>query len=290
MDSGILSISLLAAWSLIYFIIKSIFDTDIKETDEQGKVKVPEKIIFKKNTFQIIIFAVYLIVLLIFQIFSSIYGFQSLAGTSDISSKIPVIMLYTIVPWFVMFGSLIFLLKMYPGWKISFSNTFGYFIVKLLGIGKLMNKLLINFDEEGNSTEGNTDDENFNRAIRTVRPIVNDSSLIINEITSNNFNNFWFTMENGKLLKSEQLYFQEYNGETREGAKENLERFINIKENIAELFWYILAGCYIASYVQTLLNNIDVPVSQEQLNDTYNDNVENSNNSDENNKVYVDEE
>ena len=38
MDSGILSISLLAAWSLIYFIIKSIFDTDIKETDEQGKV------------------------------------------------------------------------------------------------------------------------------------------------------------------------------------------------------------------------------------------------------------
>ena len=47
-------------------------------------------------------------------------------------------------------------------------------------------------------------------------------------------------------MKSEQLYFQEYNGETREGAKENLEDLVNIKENIAELFWYVLAGCYIA--------------------------------------------
>ena len=52
MDSGILSISLLAAWSLIYFIIKSIFDTDIKETDEQGKVKVPEKLYSRKIHFK----------------------------------------------------------------------------------------------------------------------------------------------------------------------------------------------------------------------------------------------
>lgn len=300
MDTGILSIALLAVWSLIYVITKSIFDTDVYKTNEDGETIYDEngnKVLkYSKNIIQIFIFVIYLVVLFFFQIMASIYGYQDYANSKtgidniDISSRIPQIILYTIIPWSVMFCSLVALLKIFPGWKLPFSNTFGYFIVKVLGIKSLMNKLLITYDEIGNNQEVDTDDDNFNRAIRTVKPIIADPSLIVNEISTENFDSFWNTMENGKLLKDEGSFKAIYN-KPREDSRSMLERYVSIKENIAELIWYILAGAYIASYVQTITTSIDPPVSNDQLNDQYNDKVdENTENNEDSGKTYYDDE
>lgn len=282
METGILSIALLAAWSLIYIICKSIFDSNVYEINKEGETVYDEegnkKIKYSKNIVQMFIFVVFIVVLFIFQIMASIFGYKNYAITStgneniDISSKVPQIILYTIIPWIVMFGSLVALLQIFPGWKLPFANTFGYLIVKLLGIKKLATKLIISYDEVGNSLEPDTDDDNFNRAIRTVKPIIQDPSMILNEISSDNFDNFWKTMEDGKILRSEESYKITYN-KPREEARSTLEKFINIKENISEYVWYILAGTFIASYVQRIVTNIDPPVTNDQLKQEYNDKV-----------------
>ena len=282
METGILSIALLASWSFIYIICKSLFDSNVYENNKQGETLYDEegnkKIKYSKYIVQTFIFGVFICLLFIFQIMASIFGYKNYAITYtgnndiDISSKVPQIILYTIVPWIVMFGSLVTLLKIFPGWKLPFANTFGYLIVKLLGIKKLATELIISYDEVGNSLEPDTDDDNFNRAIRTVKPIIQDPSMILNEISSDNFDNFWKTMEDGKILKTEEYYKMTYN-KPREESRGTLEKFINIKENIAEYIWYVLAGAFIASYVQRLVSDIDPPVTEDQLKQEYNDKV-----------------
>lgn len=300
MDSGILSISILAVLSLIYTIAKSLFDTDIKKKEKIFKYGVPtwvnakdennkDIVILSKGTLQFVIFIVYLVLLLILQVLTSVISFQNSAGESDISKKIPTIIFYTLIPWFIMFGSLITLLKASPGWKMPFSNTFGYMIVQLLGIKKLVNKLVIAYDDDGNPIAGDDNDPAFNRAVRALRPITNDPSYIVNEITDENFDNFWTTMTLGKLLKTSETYSADYPGETLDDGKDRLKQFISIKENMAEFIWFILAGAYIASYVQTLLTTIDVPVSDEELNNTLNQQTTEDDTTT-SSKVYVNEE
>ena len=81
-------------------------------------------------------------------------------------------------------------------------------------------------------------------------------------------------MENGKLIKDRQTYKTTNDGKNRDDAQNSLEQYIAIKDNFAEYIWYLLAGTYIASYVQTLVTSIDPPVSTDQLNDQYNNKVE----------------
>ena len=61
------------------------------------------------------------------------------------------------------------------------------------------------------------------------------------------------------------------------------------KENIAEYVWYILAGAYIASYVQRIVTDITPPASEEQLNDELNNTTNQEDNAD-SGKTYVEEE
>jgi len=284
MDTGILSIGLLAVWGLIYFILKSIFDYTMYVKNKEGEIVYDDnqnkKVYLYKETIQLFLFILFIVVLIFFQVTATLYGYQSYANSVtgmdnvNISSKYPALILSTIVPWTIMFGMLVALLKVFPGWKQPFANTLGYLLVKILGIQKILNSLLITYNDKGNSEDVDTEDDNFNRAIRTIKPILNDSTLIINEVSSETFENFWSTMENGKLIKDPQTYKTSNDGKNRDDAKNRLEQFIAIKDNFAEYIWYLLAGTYIASYVQTLTNSIDPPISSAQLNDQLNNNIE----------------
>ena len=57
------------------------------------------------------------------------------------------ILFITIVPWLLIFGVMHLFLTMFPGWLSPFSNTFGYLVVKLMGLPELMKliKFLNNF-------------------------------------------------------------------------------------------------------------------------------------------------
>lgn len=74
---------------------------------------------------------IFLLVVMVVMYFMNVEVLKKRCGASDMG----VVAKATFVPWGVLLGGIIVVLRLLPGWKQPFSNTFGYLIV-LLGGGK----------------------------------------------------------------------------------------------------------------------------------------------------------
>jgi ABC-type proline/glycine betaine transport system permease subunit len=153
-------------------------------------------------------------------------------------------MLYTIIPNFFMLGLVIILLKVFPGWKEPFSNTIGYGIVYIMGLGETFSELLKSKKVAAGKTGGDL-----------LSMICENKSIVINQITPFNFELFMNRMSKEGALKT---------GYKRREAYDQLWKFVNIKDAIAEMVWYLLTGALVIS---TSFNAIfdtecDIPVAQ----------------------------
>lgn len=131
----------------------------------------------------------------------------------------------TIIPWVLIFTTLIALLRLFPGWLSPFSNTFGYGIAIIMGIKDLFNNL-IRKDFKGL-------DENSRKALTHI---TNDRSILINEISMENIDDFWNNMSS--IFNVSQYTTQN---------KLQLFNIIRAKTIIAEVIWFILTGLLIIS-------------------------------------------
>ena len=165
---------------------------------------------------------------------------KKVCGTNQYSSSA----LYTILPWTFIFGLLQAMLNFFPGWLSPFSNTIGYFVVKILGIGGLFNKILSSKIDNIGGIDSKT-----KLTSEALEHIYNDRSLLINEISQTNFERFWSNMSSSGLFKS---------GVGNDTAlKEKLLSYIKIKDLVAEGVWYMLTGLLIISVSFNLMINSD---------------------------------
>ena len=74
---------------------------------------------------------IFLLIVMVVMYFMNVEVLKKRCGSSDIA----VVAKATFVPWTVLLGGIIVVLRMLPGWKQPFSNTFGYLVV-LFGGGK----------------------------------------------------------------------------------------------------------------------------------------------------------
>jgi hypothetical protein len=144
-------------------------------------------------------------------------------------------MIVTMVPWIVIFGILNVLLLVLPGWLTPFSNTFGYGIAKLAGLSGLMNRILKPTILAKDLPKG--DKTGMDSIQEALAHIYSDKSLLVNEITQTNFDNFWNNMS--------ALF--------RDGVKNNskikqeLLDMVRLKDIVAEFVWYALTGFLVTS-------------------------------------------
>lgn len=139
----------------------------------------------------------------------------------------------TILPWGLVFGSLNVLLLMFPGWKAPFSNTIGYLFAQVGGIRNVMNNILPSKISNNKMLED------------IYENIVEDNSLLINEITPDNFNDFWSKMKAANLLsRNANMY------------KEKLYNLVKLKDLTSEFVWYFLTGTLISSITYNYISNI----------------------------------
>jgi len=127
--------------------------------------------------------------------------------------------IYTVLPNFTIFGLIVVLTSIFPGWRAPFSNTFGFLATYFLGIKRIFNNMLP--PKSGN---------------KLIQQVSEDSSTFINEITPENFEAFIGRMRQNKLLSS--------------GASEYIPKLYNlvvIKDIVAKLIWYLLTGCLVIS-------------------------------------------
>ena len=138
-------------------------------------------------------------------------------------------LLVTLIPWVFIFGILNVVLLIFPGWLAPFSNTFGYGIAKLMGVGTLLTKIF-----KDKLEPSATDNKIMAEALVHI---YNDESLLINEITESNFSNFWQNMQ--QLIKPTAF--------TDDNLKQQLLGFVRLKDIVAEYIWYMLTGGLVTS-------------------------------------------
>lgn len=230
--------------TIIYFILKLSFDT--------------KKMIM-------IWTSIYFLALIIGEFFINVSVSDTLCGNPQYGTAA----IITFVPWIIIFGFLNFLLITFPGWLSPFSNTFGYLVTRLMGIGELFNNILSSKFEKEKTPE------NMKVAAEALEHIYADKSLLINEITQENFENFWTRMSGAGLFKKNADEF-----------KDRLRHLVRVKDTVSEFIWYLLTGGLVTSVSYNYLVNADCTKSVEELKDNVADTQDVTNINDEKPKVY----
>ncbi len=169
-------------------------------------------------------FIMYLLIIIISHFFVNLNMTRALCGSNQWDTTIYV----TVVPWLVIFGFLYIGLKTFPSWLMPFSNTFGYGLAILGGLTETTEKLF------KSTTNAKNDKE-----LAFLEKIYTDKSLIINEITVNNFTNFWENMKG--------LFRDDVINDSANIIKNKLKSLVKLKELTAEYIWHLFAGLLITS-------------------------------------------
>lgn len=216
---------------LIYFIVLTTIYFGFKAFYQSPKIIM-------------IMTIIYFLALLIGEFFINVSVSNDLCGSRQYGTAAIV----TFIPWIFIFGFLKMLLTIFPGWLSPFSNTFGYLVTKLFGINEVLNNIL--------STKFDTNDvpENMKIAAEALEHIYNDKSLLINEITQENFDTFWKRM-------SDSGFFKKNAGE----FKEKLRNFVKMKDTVSEFIWFILSGGLVTSVSYNYIVNSDCKKSADKM-------------------------
>lgn len=226
-------------------------NTDSKTSLNKGSLPTPSSsiglfvlitslyFIFKYNTSKSNYnnyFGIYALILIISQFILNMSLTQTICGTK----QLPITIYITFVPFLLIFGLLKIMLTIFPGWLSPFSNTFGYGVTRLFGIGELFNEIF-----KPKLTKEEMKKENIGAMSEALEHIYSDKSLLINEVTPDNFDNFWKDMSplfNVGVKNNNNL-------------KNKLFKFIILKDIVSEYIWYMLSGVLVTSIGYNYLVN-----------------------------------
>ncbi len=102
------------------------------------------------------------------------------------------VLMITLLPWIIIFISLYFVLKIFPGWITPFSNTIGYSVIGLLGIEKTYDDIFITTSEANSNTE----------LVKAIANMNSNKPKFINQISIDIQEFVEFFTQMGALLKS----------------------------------------------------------------------------------------
>ena len=204
-------------FAIKYFIESSSVDLSKTDTPEEQSIRSRNKIIYT---------LIYFLLVVVGEYFISVAITKSSCGYPQFYTAF----IMTLIPWVIIFLLLCSLLMVFPGWLKPFSNTFGYAVTLVAGINNTMNKIL----KPNVQNSASSDKE---KAIQeSLALIYQNRTLMINEISRDNFNDFWNTMKT--LMKEDQ---------DEKKNKQSLFKMIVLKDTVAEYIWYMLTGLLVCS-------------------------------------------
>lgn len=266
---------------LYYMTIKPVLKyemlSDIKKHEEYSK---------KNNLY----LAIYLILVMLIQFVINASSISATCGGS-IKENIGIAGLFTFIPWTLIFGVIIIVLIMYPGFKSAFSDVIGYFYVSS-SANKIITELLVNRDVESilnkdtsgasitSSDSSNTnitggasnEKEKMEEAADAIVKICGNTSILINQIVPSNFNKYWEILK--PLMKDK---YKDDNSELAKKKKEELFDLVVTRDNIGESMWYIYTGILITSIVQLKITTRGCKTNAETMEKNYKDFLEKEN-------------
>jgi hypothetical protein len=188
--------------------------------------------------------AIYLLLVMVIQFMVNASIISSTCG-GNITENMGAAGVLTFLPWTLIFGVLIVILTVYPGFKSAFSDVIGYFwvsssankvITELLVVPKIQKKM----DEDTTSTPEQK--EAMMTAADTIIKICGNTSILINQIVPDNFLDYWKILN---PLKKPQ-YRDDNSAETKD-IRQKLFDLVVTRDNIGEALWYIYTGILLTS-------------------------------------------
>lgn len=159
---------------------------------------------------------------------------------------------YILFPNLMIFMLMFAILKIFPGWKAPFSNTFGYFLAYTMGINKTFSELLTKKTEDPNIS-------------KSIEQITENKSLMINQFTVDNFaetfdefvKNKLFDVDGYKYTDNTADFVKNINELEKKEAVEKLFSAVSAKDLVAEHIWYILTGCLVITIVKNTVGDLN---------------------------------
>jgi len=153
----------------------------------------------------------------------------------------------TFLPWILIFGVLVLILTIFPGFKSAFSDVVGYYYVSGQAT-KILTELLVNQEIQKKMTE-ETDmtpekKEALESAADAIIKICGNTSILINQIVPSNFDQYWGILT--PLMKDK----YKSPGTESDKMKNDLFELVVTRDNVGEAMWYIYTGLLLTSIVQ----------------------------------------
>lgn len=290
MASSYLNIASFLFTTLFYYLVlkpKLSYD-DMVNPDKYKKYLNNEKLYL----------AVYLFAILIIQFIANSYVITQACGGS-IKENIGAAGSLTFVPWILLFGIIIVVLLIFPGFKSAFSDVVGYFYVAG-SANKLLTELLVNekvndqiekatsgentpqppvlpstpiIEEQNIKTPaapqgnvrlvGGTSKKELEKAADLIVKICGNTSILINQIVPSNFTEYWNILR--PLMKSQ----YQTDGPLADEKRNELFELVVTRDNVGEAMWYIYTGFLISSIVQLKITTRGCVVNPEQMAKNY---------------------
>lgn len=210
----------------------------------------PEK--FKKFTSNSYMYlACYMLLVIVVQFIVNSYVITSSCG-GNITDNMGSAGVYTFIPWTFIFGAVVIVLLVYPGFKTAFSDVIGYFYVSS-STNKVLTDLLIEKDvqQKLDSDPNITPHQKaaMEDAADTIIKIVGNTSILINQIVPSNFDSYW------KILTP--LMKDKYQNNSPESIdmKNKLFDLVVTRDNVGEAMWFIYTGVLLTSIVQLKISS-----------------------------------
>jgi hypothetical protein len=253
-DGTYLSLFMFLIITILYFIklkpgltLKE-FEQPPPGVDEKGKPFPSPMEKFQSNKFWQLI--TYILLIIVSQYSVNTYVLTKNCTNSLARNMIAALFL-TIIPWLLIFGAVVAVLVIFPGFKSAFSNVIGYFVVANKA-NIILTTLLknTNIEEKINSEERSEDQkQELEGAAEAILKLCGNTGILINQISPDNFIQYWELLK--PLIKNEfkEPGSGEINGEGIK-LKGDLLSIVSLRDNVGEALWYTYTAVLLISIVQ----------------------------------------
>jgi len=235
MDISLQSLLFFIIITIIYFAFPSIGKPQLSLSDLDPVSGISGDF-YNRNIRSL---AFYLGVIVVTQLFLNIGYLMSKCGGA-LDKNIGAAALFTFIPWILIFGVMLAVLIIFPGFKSAFSDVLGYYAVAG-SANDIFGSIFIGTDINDmiEKTNDVTKKNELTHAAEAIMKICGNKSILINQMNPENFLVIWETLK--PLMNP--------------GAYENVEiqtqllNLVVLKDNIGEAFWYIYTSILISSIV-----------------------------------------
>jgi hypothetical protein len=238
MDVSYISIILFIITTVVYFTVPSIGKIPLTLSDLANPDKSLEN--YSTNLTRL---GLYFLTVVVVQFLLNVSYLIGKCGGS-IGKNVGASALFTFIPWVFIFGIMIATLIIYPGFKSAFSDVIGYFAVAG-SANAILSAILVDPDVskivDTSTTLTSKEKSDMRQSAEAIMKICGNKSILINQMTPDNFLNIWDTM---KPLMREQGNIPDI-----DLSKQKLFDLVVLKDNIGEGMWYVYSAILISSIV-----------------------------------------